>query len=352
MASPVRIGLAGFGYWGTKLARNCAESDAVELTAVCDDDEGRRDAARERYGVTPVAAFEELVASPQVDAVICATPAGHHARQAKAALLAGKHVMVEKPLATTTGDCDALIALAAGRGLTLMSGHTFLYSSAVAALKQLVDGGELGRILYCYSRRLSLGAIRQDTSAMWDLAPHDVSIFLYLLGTLPRMVSAQQFSLIDERHEDIATMTMVFPDGAVGYSHVSRLDPRKVRELTIVGDRKMVVYDDTDPEMPVRVYDRGVEREMMAGAGPLDPGFGLHKLSVRSGDVYAPNIVGSEPLRAEIDDFAAAIEGRREPRSCGRFGRDVVAVLEAAERSSVLGGQPAVPDRPVLAEAA
>lgn len=340
MTEPVRIGLAGFGYWGTKLARNCVEADDCELVVVCDGDGERRDAARRQYGVATVAGFDELVAVPDLDAVICATPAEQHARHARAALMAGKHVMVEKPLATTTADCDALVALAQERRLQLMSGHTFLYSPAVELLKQLVDSGELGEILYCYSQRLSLGAIRDDTSAMWDLAPHDISIFLHLFGVLPRMVTAQQFSLLGARREDIAMVTMAFPSGAVGHVHVSRLDPRKVRELTIVGDRKMVVYDDTDPELPVRIYDRGVDRELLSSSGPLDPGFGFHKLSLRTGDVYAPNVSGSEPLRAEIDDFVGAVRGQRRPLSDGRIGRDVVAVLEAADRSSVIGGEP------------
>lgn len=345
MGPPVRIGLAGFGYWGAKLARNCAESPACDLTVVCDGDADRRAAAVARHGVRSVATFGELVAAGDLDAVICATPAAEHAAQARTALLAGKHVMVEKPLALTTRDCDELLALAAARDLRLMTGHTFLYSPAVELLGSLVDSGELGQVLYCYSQRLSLGAFRGDTSAMWDLAPHDVSIFLHLLGGVPKMVTAQQFSLIDAEREDIAMVTMVFPSGAVGHVHVSRLDPRKVRELTIVGDRKMAVYDDTDPETPVRIYDRGIDRPACGLDGPFDTGFGQHKLTVRTGDMYAPNIAGSEPLRAEIEDFAAAVRERRAPRSDGRGGRDVVAVLEAADRSSLMGGQPMIPER-------
>jgi predicted dehydrogenase len=341
------MGLAGFGYWGTKLARNVADAPACELAAVCDASDERRDAAAAQYGARTFDAFDAMLADGDVDAVLLATPAGDHHAQARAALFAGKHVMVEKPLAMSTEHCDELERLAAERGLVLMTGHTFLYSAPVRLLKQLIDEGELGEVLYCYSQRLNLGAIRSDTSAMWDLAPHDISIFLHLLGGTPTMVSAQQFSLIEDRQEDIGMVTMVFPGGTVGHVHVSRLDPRKVRELTIVGSRKKAVYDDTNPEMPVRIYDKGVDRR---DEDPLEAiihaDFARHNLELRSGDVVAPHVVGREPLRLEVEDFAASIREGRVPVSSGRVGRDVVAVLEAADRSSVLGGEPMAPAQP------
>ncbi|MCW3004575.1 MAG: oxidoreductase domain protein [Conexibacter sp.] len=347
------IGIAGFGYWGTKLARNVAEAPGSVLAAICDADADRRAAADEQYAVATHADVDALIADPTVDAVVLATPAGDHYAQARAALFAGKHVMVEKPLALSTEHCDELQRLAADRGLTLMTGHTFLYSAPVRMLKDLIDSGDLGDVLYCYSQRLNLGAIRSDTSAMWDLAPHDVSIFLHLLGATPAMVSAQQFSLIDDRHEDIAMVTMTFPGGAVGHLHVSRLDPRKVRELTIVGSRKMAVYDDTNPEMPVRVYDSGVERHDDGLADSLmHADFARHNLELRSGDITAPRVVGREPLRVEIEDFAACCASGATPVSSAQVGRDVVAVLEAADRSSVLGGEPMTPAEVADARAA
>jgi predicted dehydrogenase len=353
MPPSLRIGVAGFGFWGTKLARNIAEAPGGELAAVVDADGERRAAAAAQYGSATFPSVDALLTAGDVDAVVLATPAGDHFTQARAALLAGKHVMVEKPLALTTAECDTLRRLAAERRLVLMSGHTFLYSAPVRMLRSLIEGGELGTILYCYSQRLNLGAIRSDTSAMWDLAPHDVSIFLHLLGATPTMVSAQQFSLIEDRHEDIAMVTMVFPGGAVGHVHVSRLDPRKVRELTIVGDRKMAVYDDTDPEMPVRIYDKGIERH---AEDPLDvlhhADFARHNLELRSGDVLAPKVVGREPLRVEIEDFVTCIREGGTPVSSGRMGRDVVAVLEAAHRSSVLGGEPMTPGEDARARTA
>jgi predicted dehydrogenase len=343
MSSSVRIALTGFGYWGTKLARNIADTPGCDLVAVCDGAPSRREAAATQYGVSVFATFDDLLAAPGIDAIVLATPAADHHAQARAALCFGRHVMVEKPLALRTSECDELLDLATARGLVHMTGHTFLYSAPVRMLRELITGGELGSVLYCYSQRLSLGAIREDASAMWDLAPHDISIFLYLLGSTPTMVSSQQFSLIGERREDIAMLTLTFPGGAVGHAHVSRLDPRKVRELTIVGDRKMVVYDDTNPEMPIRIYDRGVDRAALTVAGDLDEDFGHHNLQLRTGDMLAPNVVGREPLRVEIEDFVTSVAEGRRPVSDGALGRDVVAVLEAAERSSILGGQPAVP---------
>ena len=338
---PLRVGVAGFGFWGTKLARNVAESPTSTLTAVCDPSDERRAAAAGQYpGADTFATVPELLASGEVDAVLLATPAREHYSQARDALFAGKHVLVEKPLALAPAECDDLDALAGDRGLTLMAGHTFLYSAPVRLLRNLIETGELGEILYCYGQRLNLGAIRSDTSAMWDLAPHDVSILLYLLDATPQMVSAHQHGLLDEPQADIAMMHMVFPGGAVGHLHVSRLDPRKVRSLTVVGDRKMAVYDDTDPETPVRVYDKGVSRQEGIDSLLGDPGFGQHNLELRAGDMVAPKVAGREPLRVEIEHFAECIREGKRPLSDGRNGRDVVAVLDAAERSSLQGGLP------------
>lgn len=335
---PLRIGLAGFGFWGTKLARNIDEAPGAELAVVADNDAARRADAERRHHAATVLSADELVADPALDAIVLATPAGDHHAQARRALMAGKHVLVEKPLALTVEDCDELIALADSRGLVLMTGHTFLYSAPVQHIQGLIERGELGRLLYCSSQRLNLGAIRSDTSAMWDLAPHDVSVLLTMLGGLPSFVSAQQFSLIEEAHEDIAMLTMAFASGPVGHVQVSRLDPRKVRTLTIVGSEKMVVYDDTDGEMPVRIYDKGV-----AQAPDVDlhhGSFAQHNAEVRSGDMVAPTVIGREPLRVEIEDFIGSIAEGRQPISSGQVGRDVVAVLAAAERSAALGGEP------------
>lgn len=338
---PLQIAVAGFGYWGTKLARNVAAADGCRLAAVCDPVAARRDAAAAEYGATPYATIEELLTHDGLDGVVLATPAADHHRQALAALFAGKHILVEKPLAMTTAECDELERVAVERSLVLMSGHTFLYSAPVRLLRGLIEEGALGRVLYCYGQRLNLGAIRSDTSAMWDLAPHDVSILVHLLGAAPTSVSAQQFSLLGDRHEDVGMLSMRFADDAIGHVHVSRLDPRKVRELTVVGDRKMAVYDDTDAEMPIRIYDKGVDpTEPTVDALMSGSDFAQHRLELRTGDVLAPKVTGREPLRVEIEDFLDCIRTGREPVSNARVARNVVAVLEAAERSSRMGGTP------------
>ena len=336
---PVRIGVAGFGFWGTKLARNVDECPESALAVVCDPAEDRQQDVVDRYRDTDVvSSFDALLAREDVQAVMLATPAEDHFRQARAALFAGKHTFVEKPLALHTAECDELIALAGERGLILLTGHTFLYSPAVRMLSEIVASGELGQILYCSSQRLNLGAIRTDTSAMWDLAPHDIAILLHLFGGFPDAVSAQQFSLLGERREDIAMITMNFRSGPVGHVQVSRLDPRKVRELTIVGDRKMAVYDDTDAEMPIRIYDKGIAERPSADLHHAD--FARHNLEVRSGDIVAPIVGGREPLLLEIEYFVRAIVEGQDPVSSAQVGREVVAVLEAAERSAELGGEP------------
>jgi predicted dehydrogenase len=346
MASPVplNVGVAGFGFWGTKLARNVAEASATRLVAVCDLSAERRAAAAALYpAVATVSSVDELLGLADLDAVVLATPEATHHANAVAALRRGKHVLVEKPLALSVGHCAEMESLAAARGLTLMVGHTFLYSAPVRLLRELVASGELGEVLYCYAQRLNLGAIRSDVSAMWDLAPHDLSILLHVLGLAPVMVSAQQFSLIGEPVEDVAMVNMTFPGGAVGHVHVSRLDPRKVRQLVVVGDSKMAVYDDLDPDMPLKVYDKGV---ISADSGPqallADAGFARHHLELRTGDVVAPKVTGREPLREEIEHFAHCIATDEAPLTGAPSGRAVVAVLEAAQASSALGGQPVV----------
>ena len=219
-----------------------------------------------------------------------------------------------------------------------MVGHTFLYSEPVRMLRRLMDSGDLGRVLYTYAQRLNLGVIREDLNALWNFGPHDISIFLYLLDAMPVRVSARQFRVLNRRLEDVAFLVLEFPDGVVGHIHESWLDPRKVRELTVVGDHKMVVYDDTDVESPLRIYDKGVSplprpvgESSEAPPVSRSEGFGEFKLQVRAGDLLIPRVVGPEPLRAEIEHFVSCAATGTKPLSDGAHGRDVVAVLEAAE---------------------
>jgi predicted dehydrogenase len=339
----VSVGLLGAGYWGSKLARNVFEVPACRLAAVCDEIASHREAVARRYpDVDTVASVDELLASPDIDAVVIATPAVTHAEHAAAALNAGKHVLVEKPLALSSADATALVGLAEASGLTLMVGHTFLYSEPVRALRRLVEAGELGQVLYVYGQRVNLGVIREDLNALWNFGPHDVSILIYLLDGMPTRVSARQFSLLSRKLEDVVFLVLEFPGGVVGHIQESWLDPRKLRQFTVVGDRKMAVYDDTDVESPLRIYDKGVTRmnrvTPTSAFGAFQPerteGYGEFKLEVRAGDLLVPRIDAREPLAVEVEHFAECIQTGRQPLTDAVHGAKVVAILEAAERSS------------------
>ena len=332
----IEVGIAGVGYWGTKLVRNIDEAEGARLAAICDPDPDRLEATGARYREAErFGSLEELFAS-DVEAVVLATPASAHARHTRMALEAGKHVLVEKPLALEVSDCEELLELADSSGLTLMVGHTFIYSEPVRYLRQLVRDGALGRVLYAYAHRLNLGVIREDLNALWNFGPHDVSILLYLFDRMPLRVAAREYSLLNRELEDVVFLVLEFPDDIVAHIHESWLDPRKIRQLTVVGERKMVVYDDTDVETPLRIYDKGVTRateDLRHG----EAGFGEFKLATRSGDMLAPQISSREPLRVEIEHFVDCVRTGGQPETGGRHGRDVVAILEAADRSARTG---------------
>jgi predicted dehydrogenase len=334
----VAVGLVGVGYWGGKLARNIDEAAGCRLAALCDADPVRLAATGARYReASQFLELEGILADDEIAAVVLATPAAQHAEHARAALDAGKHVLVEKPLALSVSDCDDLIQRAEANGLTLMVGHTFIYSEPVRYLRCLIDQGELGRVLYAYAQRLNLGVIREDLNALWNFGPHDISILLYLLDSLPSRVSAHVYSLLDRHLEDVAFLVLEFPDGVVAHVHESWLDPRKVRELTIVGDGKMVVYDDTDVEAPLRIYDKGVELPAHHEITSSESGFGEFKLETRTGDMHAPRLPAREPLRHEVEHFVGCVASRARPETHACHGRDVVAILAAAERSARTG---------------
>jgi predicted dehydrogenase len=274
-----------------------------------------------------------------VDAVVISTPTSTHAPIALAALSAGKHVLCEKPLATTVRDCDALVAAAEKAGRTLMVGHTFLFNPAVVQLRELISGGELGDLLYCHADRTGLGPIREDVNALWDLAPHDVSIVVDLLGSEPVEVSAQGQAYLRDGTEDVVFMTMRFDGGVLAQVHVSWLDPHKVRKLTVVGNRKMVVFDDIAADEKLRVFDKGASYEAMSERA-RGTEYGAYRAIVRSGDVVIPRIAASEPLKDQVRHFLHCVRTGDQPRSDGRFGRTVTAVLEAASTSLRGGGTP------------
>jgi predicted dehydrogenase len=344
----IAIGLAGVGYWGSKLARNIYDARGSTLAAICDPERERACSAAERYpGARPLSDIQELVAAEDVDAVVLATPAARHAEHAKLALEHGKHVLVEKPLALTTADCDELCALAADKGLTLMVGHTFIYSEPVRMLRWLIQSGELGDVLYVYGQRVNLGVIREDLNALWNFGPHDVSILLFLLDESPVRVSARQFDLLNRKLEDVAFLVLEFQSGVVGHIHDSWLDPRKVRQFVVVGSSKMAVYDDTDVESPLRIYDKGVVPTFGDGEtvdvadlrSEMHQGFGEFKLEVRAGDVLAPRVQAREPLRVEVEHFVECVRDGKTPLTDGLHGKQVVSILEAADRSAADGGR-------------
>ncbi len=354
---PPRVGVVGAGYWGPNLIRNLAELPGAPLAAVCDKQASRLEYVHARYpGVRLYDSFDALLESPEIDAVAIATPAETHARLAKQALERGKHVFVEKPLATTSAACLELAALAQARGLVLMVGHTFLHNDAVRWMKARLEAGELGEVLYLYSRRLNLGQVRQDINVVWNLAPHDISIMLYLLDERPARVTCAGHCFLQPGVEDVAFLTLEFgtlPGSSArraAHIHVSWLDPNKVREVVVVGSKKMIVYDDVDPDHMIQVYDKGVDRVPVVTAGSTngtatDPReraetFGEFKLLLRTGDLLVPKIRFAEPLRNEMAHFVECVETGTEPLTGWLNGLEVVRVLEAADASLRAGGRP------------
>ncbi len=332
LETPVRVGVIGCGYWGPQLIRNFSELPEAQLVAVADRRPSRLDYVRSRYDrVLALPDHQELLAS-DVEAVVVATPIHTHHAVAREALLAGKHVLVEKPLAASVEEAQDLLNLAAERDLTLMVGHTFLYNPAVAELRRMVRSGELGRVHYVDGARLNLGQFHPLVNVLWDLAPHDISILVDILGEAPVSVSARGSSCVQPGVHDVAYLTLTFPNGVLAQMHVSWLDPAKVRRITVVGDAKMVVYNDVSLGEKIRVFDKGVTT-------PLTDNFGEFQLSYRYGAITIPYIEWQEPLRLECADFLSSVRTGRPPVTDGHQGLVVVAILEAADRSLHNGGR-------------
>lgn len=329
----VSVAVVGVGYWGPNLVRNVFEMPDVRVVAVCDHDEQALGRIAARWpAIRGERQYDDILNDETIEAVAIATPVGTHAALAEAALIAGKHVFVEKPLASASLEADALIALANRRGLVLMPGHTFLYSPAVTHIERLIASGELGDIQFISMSRLNLGLHQSDVSVVWDLGPHDFSILRYWLGAMPTRVAALSRGCVMPDTPDVAFVNLQFESGTIANLEIGWLAPTKLRRTVVVGSRKMVVYDDTSPD-PVRVYDSGVTL-------PDPAGFGEYHLSYRTGDVVSPPLEPVEPLYLEIADFVGAIRDVREPRSSAAFGADVVRIAEAVDRSLAEGGVP------------
>jgi predicted dehydrogenase len=348
MLDPVRIAVVGLGYWGPNLVRNINEFPGAEPIVVCDL---RADAlhtiVRRFPAVRGTTRFADVLADPEVDAVVIATPVSRHHPMAAAALRAGKHVFVEKPLAASSEEAADLIDLADSAGLVLMPGHTFLYSPPVMMIQQLIASGELGDIYFISTSRVNLGLHQPDVSVAWDLGPHDFSILRYWLDETPVYASALSRRCIIPTIPDVAFINLEFPSGTVAHVELSWLAPSKLRRTTIVGSRKMIVYDDTSSE-PVRVFDSGAVL-------PNPETFGEYKLTYRTGDIVSPQLEAAEPLYREIEDFCSAIRRGTVPRSSADLGIEVVRMIEAVDASlSADGARVEIPAavEPFLSQAA
>lgn len=330
MTSPIRTAVVGLGYWGPNLVRVLHEVECADVVAVCDLDETALAKISRRYPAVACSTdFASILSDETIDAVAIATPVATHFELARRALEAGKHVFVEKPMAGSVSDAEALVAIAGERGLTLMPGHTFLYSPPVNTVKDLIASGALGDIYFISTSRVNLGLHQSDVSVIWDLGPHDFSILQYWLDESPSHVWAVTRCCVLEDVPDVAFVNLQYASGAIAHVELSWLAPSKLRRTAIVGSRRMVVYDDTSNE-PVRIFDSGVDL-------PPPADFGQYRLSYRTGDIVSPPISTVEPLALEMQDWCEAISTGRTPRSSASLGVDVVRVVEATETAATSG---------------
>jgi predicted dehydrogenase len=321
----------GCGYWGPNLLRNFSVLPGCAVKYVVDSSEKRRAFVSANFPFSHALESHEVVLKDQdVDGVIIATPAGNHFSLAKEVLDAGKHVFVEKPLATKVAEVDELSTRAARKNLVVMTGHTFVYNSAVRYIKKLIDSAELGELRYIYSQRLNLGRIRSDIDALWNFAPHDISIIQYWLGNPePVSIGRQGMAYMQDGIDDVVFLSLEYPGKVIANVHVSWLDPQKVRKMIIVGSRKMVVYDDIS-ENKIAIYDKGIDRRAILGENMDFDNPQISGFNYRSGDILIPEVKFEEPLRVEAQHFAECIRNSREPLTGLSHARTVVSILERA----------------------
>jgi predicted dehydrogenase len=329
---PIRTAVIGAGHWGPNLIRNFDSPPASVVRLIVDRDRDRLGQLQRRF---PSAAVSDdpakAFADPEVDAVVIATPTSSHHALVKAALEAGKHVLCEKPITTHSGEADELVALAARRGRVLVVGHVFLFNLAVQRVRQYVQAGDLGRIYYVSMVRTNLGPIRVDVNAAWDLMSHDISIVNYWLGAEPETASAVGGTWINAGREDAVFATLRYPGEVLVNVHASWLNPRKSRDITVAGDKRMLTFDDMNILEPLRLYDKQVSDQAVTPA--VVDTFASFRASIRDGDITIPKVSTGEPLRAECDHFLACIRGEVAPLSGGPEGAAVVRALEAIDRS-------------------
>ena len=329
--NPVNVGVVGIGYWGPNLVRNFATSPLTNVTWVCDLSEERAQrSARGLAGIRVTRDAQELLSATDVEAVAIATPAANHADIAMACFAAGKHVLVEKPLASTVREGELMVREASKRGLVLMADHTFCYTGSVRKLRELVDGGALGDIQYYDSVRISLGLVQSDINVFWDLAPHDLSILDYILppDVNPIGVSAQGADPLGVGHPCVGFFSMALSNGGIAHAHLNWLSPTKVRTTTIGGSKRMVVWDDLRPAQRLSVFDKGVDIEFLSDSAKRNA-----LISYRTGEMVAPVIDETEALQLVVEEFARSIRERRSPDTNGEAGLRVLRVLSAIDES-------------------
>jgi predicted dehydrogenase len=334
----ITVAVVGAGHWGPNLIRNFDNPPASVVKAVVDRDKGRLDQVKARFPRIDVTSeLDGVLADSDVDAVVIATPTSTHYALVKAALEAGKHVLVEKPITRQTREAEELTALAEKKGRILMVGHVFLFNGAVQKVRSYIEANDLGRIYFISMVRTNLGPIRMDVSASWDLVSHDVSIANYWLGSEPETVSAVGGSWINPGIEDAVFATFRYPTGALVNVHASWLNPRKARDITVAGDKRMLTFDDMNLLEPIRIYDKQVT-DKVTTPGFVDT-FASFRASVREGDISIPKVSSGEPLRAECDHFLDCIRNDKRPAVGGPEATAVVRALEGIDRSIKAGGQ-------------
>jgi predicted dehydrogenase len=333
MNGMIKIGVAGCGYWGPNIIRSFNSLPNCQMKMVCDLSKERLLHIEKLFpAAKTTCSFEDLLKDEEVDAIAIATPVRFHFPMARESLLAGKHTFVEKPMATSSAECRELIEIAREKELSLMVGHTFVYSSPVIKIKEIIDSRDLGDLLYISSRRCNLGLCQKDINVAWDLAPHDLSIILHILNQMPASVNCQGKAHMNKKIEDVTNMTLNFNNGGFATIQSSWLDPNKVREMTFVGSKRMLVYNDIEPMEKIKIYDKRIETP------PHYDTFADFQYSYHYGDSYCPYIKQQEPLLVETAHFLDCIANGHKPRSSGTEALDVIQILEAASKSLENGG--------------
>lgn len=332
--APVGIAVLGCGYWGVNYVRLLSELSEARVIAICDQRQERLEEIGARFpGIRLTTQLDEILHDGAVDAVVICTEARTHFAVTSRCLAAGKHVLVEKPITTTTDDAEQLIDLAERQRMTLMVGHTFLYNPGVRKVKSYIDDAEIGQIYYLHARRTNLGPIRRDVNALWDLAPHDISIFNYFLDSAPEWVSAVGAKVLRCGQEDVGFMTLGYRNGVIGHIHVSWVEPNKVREVVVVGSKQRIVFNDLDVAERVRVFEKGISTVQ-----PEAENYGEYHFHMRDGDIVSPQVAVGEPLKQQCLHFIECLTHGLRPLTSGHEGRDVVRVMTAIEQSITRDG--------------